>query len=74
MKAYTDYPLEQLGDITGEVAPVRECEVLSCDGDKYCKVLVEGLEFELKAGYIYKTFGRCGDVPPVNTSEMELSV
>ena len=39
MKAYTDAPIEELGDISGEIAPIRECEILSYDEDKYCMIL-----------------------------------
>jgi hypothetical protein len=29
MKAYTDYPFTELGDISGEKAPIREVRVIS---------------------------------------------
>ena len=54
MKAWTDYPFTQLQDEAGKNAPVREIEVLSYDGDKYCRVRVCGHEDEIKAGYIYQ--------------------
>ena len=63
MKAYTDYPFTWLGDLQGQEAPVREIEVLSYDGDKYCKIRVCGQEDEIKAGYIYQSEGRYGKVP-----------
>jgi len=63
MKAYTDAPIEELGDISGEIAPIRECEILSYDEDKYCMILVEGVKLEIKSGYIYKEKGRIGEVP-----------
>ena len=47
MKAWTDYPFEYLQDEAGKKAPVREVEVLSYDGDKYCRVRVCGHEDEL---------------------------
>jgi len=62
MKAYTDAPIKELGDVSGETAPIRECEILSYDGDKYCIILVEGVKLEVKAGYIYKEKGRIGEV------------
>ncbi|MDE2106871.1 MAG: hypothetical protein KGL39_57175, partial [Patescibacteria group bacterium] len=66
MKAWTDYPIERLGDKPGEFAPVRQCNVLSYDQDKYVWIEVEGLREEIKAGYCYMKPGRCGEVPPLN--------
>lgn len=70
MKAWTDYPFCRLGDVLGMAAPIRQVEVLSYDGDKYCRILVEGLEQEIKAGYLYSTSGRFGDVPVVDINEL----
>ena len=53
MRAYTDYPILELGDIAGEEAPIREVKILYYDGDKRCKVIVQGLEEEIKTGYLY---------------------
>ncbi len=53
MKAFTDYPFEKLGDIAGKKAPVRECEVISYDGNKYCLIEVSGIKAIIKSGYIY---------------------
>ena len=58
MKAFTDYPFTELGDEAYKPAPVREVEVVSYDGNKYCKILVEGVELEVKAGYLYKNSAR----------------
>ena len=71
MRAFTDYPLVRLGDQPGKLAPIREVEVISCDGDKYCLVRVGGIETEIKSGYLYQTAGRCGDVPSVSLEELE---
>lgn len=70
MLAYTDYPFEELGDIPYTKAPIREVLVLSFDGNKYCKIIVEGVQSEIKAGYIYVKPGRCGQVPPVKLSDL----
>lgn len=60
MKAYTDYPILELGDISGEEeAPIREVKILYYDGDKRCKVIVEGVEEEIKTGYLYTAPVRC---------------
>lgn len=54
MRAYTDYPFDFLGDTSWEEAPVREVKVLYYDGNKRCKIIVEGQETEIKTGYLYK--------------------
>jgi hypothetical protein len=53
MDLYTDYPIHLLGDEPYQEAPIRKCEILNWDGDKYCDVLVEGVVVNFKAGYIY---------------------
>ena len=70
MKAWTDYPFTWLGDVEGEKAPVREIEVLSYDGDKYCRVKVCGGEDEIKSGYIYQQKGRYGEVPVITQEQL----
>ena len=71
MKAWTDYPFTHLQDEDGKEAPVREIEVLSYDGDKYCKVLVCGHEDEIKAGYIYQREGRYGEVAQISREQLK---
>lgn len=74
MRAWTDYPIAMLGDAPGVAAPIRECLVLSYDGDKYCRVQVEGFllfPIEIKAGYLYQEPGRCGAVPPVKLCDLQ---
>lgn len=70
MKAWTDYPFEELGDKPNEYAPVRECDVLSYDGDKYCWIVVDGVKEEIKAGYIYQRPGRLGEVPSLSRRQL----
>lgn len=65
MKAYTDYPFTELGDIAGLEAPIRECTVLLYDGDKYCDILIDGVVLEVKLGYLYHEFGRQGEVDSI---------
>jgi hypothetical protein len=60
---YTDYPFTELGDAPGQAAPIREVRVLSYDGNKYCRVLVDGHKLEVKAGYIYRSRPRPGVAP-----------
>ena len=62
MKAWTDYPFTNLGDIAGEMAPIRPIKVISYDRNKYCKIEVCGIFEEIKCGYIYARPGRLGTV------------
>lgn len=55
MRAFTDYPILQLGDRYAEPAQTREVEVLGYDKDKYCLVRVSHLNVEIKRGYLHKT-------------------
>lgn len=71
MKAWTDYPFIFLGDTAGRKAPVREIDVLSYDGDKYCRIRVCGMTGEIKAGYIYQSKGRLGEVPALTQEQLE---
>lgn len=66
---YTDYPFTELGDVAGKNAPIRKVMPISYDGDKYVRVLVDGIYSEIKSGYIYTKHGRHGDVPAFNPNE-----
>lgn len=66
MKFYTDYPLSAFGDEPYKEAPIRECSIVSYDGDKYAVIDVQGVLTEIKAGYVYTAHGRQGDVPAVS--------
>lgn len=76
MYAFTDYPIKKLGDIPYKLAPIRECEILEFDGDKYCKCRVFDNDSNaeeicwIKIGYIYEKYGRFGDVPIFNRSRL----
>lgn len=71
IKAWTDYPIGQLGDEPGKIAPIREIEVLSYDRNKYCWVRISGTDIldNFKAGYIYEEAGRCGEVKMMSTEK-----
>lgn len=71
MKAWTDYPFRELGDTPNQAAPVREIDVISYDGDKYCLVSVQGHKTEIKSGYIYRRQGRLGEVPGLTNAQLE---
>lgn len=67
LQYYTDYPIIKFGDKPGRLAPMREIEILSYDGNKYCTVKVIPSIFEknkkpvketIKSGYIYKNINR----------------
>ena len=53
--AYTDYPIPELGDNFYTKAPMRECYVLSYDGENYCEVIVDGRKEVIKSSKIYST-------------------
>ena len=74
MKAWTDYPITELGDTPGMRAPVRECEVTEYDGDKYCRVVVGGHSIEIKSGYLYSEAGRHGEVPNIDVTKMAAAI
>jgi hypothetical protein len=74
MKAWTDYPFISLGDESGKKAPIRQIDVLSYDGNKYCRVVVEGVEEEIKSGYIYTESGRLGEVPVFGARGLEYAL
>lgn len=54
LDVYTDYPLIKFGDIAGQPAPIRKGRLVCYDGNKYCKVIVNEKEFEIKSGYLYR--------------------
>ena len=56
--AYTDYPIPELGDKFYTKAPMRECYVLSYDGENYCEVIVDGRKEVIKSSKIYATPSR----------------
>lgn len=66
MKAWTDYPFAEFGDLEGQLAPIREVKLLSYDGDKYITVQYQGVTKDIKRGYVYMERGRCGRVPALN--------
>ena len=70
MRAYTDYPFVELGDEPYKPAPIREVEILSYDGDKYCKILVEGVGTEVKSGYLYRYWATWQDGEIFSEEEM----
>lgn len=75
MKAYTDYPIVALGDEPHKDAPIREVWVIDYDGNKYCDVLLaDGLFAEIKADYLYKERGRCGEVECIDTKVFSAGV
>lgn len=75
---FTDYPILEFGDDKFKTAPIRECEILSYDGNKYCKVKVEDNDSDrsivttIKIGYLYKNYGRFMEVPSYKPSDLEV--
>jgi hypothetical protein len=68
---FTDHPITELGDKEFVEAPIRECELISYDDNKYCYVKVEGIEKEIKRCYIYSQRGRCGEVDCISVDEIK---
>jgi hypothetical protein len=66
MTYWTDYPFVELGDEPGKEAPIRKCDLISYDQDKYVMLRVEGVTTDIKSGYVYTRPGRCGEVPSVS--------
>lgn len=54
--AYTDYPIPELVDKFYTKAPMRECCVLSYDGENYCEVIVEGRYETLSVSIVFVSF------------------
>lgn len=71
--AWTDYPFIELGDEPYKKAPIRRVNVISFDGNKYAKVSFAdcGDFLEVKAGYLYREPGRCGQVKTINFRKLE---
>ena len=56
MKALTDYPL--FPEEYGRAAPVRKVTIINYDGDKYCRVMFNGVQYEIKRGYLWRSSRR----------------
>lgn len=72
MKAYTDYPIKELGDEPGKPACIRQCTIISYDGNKYATVQIADTIVEIKAGYLYTHPGRNQEVPNVDMQQFLL--
>lgn len=79
MIAYTDYPLVHLGDVSGQVAPIRKVKIISFDGNKYCNVCIDVGFVEdgylhsftsIKSGYIYSEPGHYGEVSAIDKKQL----
>lgn len=71
---YTDYPFHSLGDKPYTEAPIRECFLISYDGNKYVQISVNGINEEVKCGYVYATKGRCGEVESIDPKAIHPSL
>jgi hypothetical protein len=68
---WTDYPFQGLGDEPGKEAPIRACNLLAYDTDKYVGVTVNGKRFSIKRWYVYIQEGRCQQVPVVDDATLD---
>ena len=50
---FTDCTFVELNDKPNQPAPIRKVKLLDFDGDKWCKVEVEGIIAEVKYFYLY---------------------
>ena len=71
INAWTDHPVTQLGDELGQFGPVRPCTVISYDGDRYCKVIIEGVNLTISRNYVYTEPGRFHLAQPVPRIALE---
>lgn len=71
---YTDYPILELGDKSGEIAPIRPCKITKEGKGKYCDIEVEGIKTSIKKCYIYRTPNRCGEVPNYQNVRININV
>lgn len=72
VQAWTDYPIAELGDSSGKIAPIRLCRVLAYDRNKYCVIrLGELMVPGIKRCYLYKRRGRVGRVPVVTDRQLK---
>ena len=62
MQLWTDYPILELGDAPKSLAPIREVRLVRYDGDKYATIEVNSVITTIKAGYLYISEGRFGEV------------
>ena len=72
MIAYTDYTIPELGDKFYTKAPMRECYVLSYDGENY-ELIVKGVKQWIRCKNVYATNTR-GDVlspTPLNNNSAD---
>lgn len=71
---WTDYPFVELGDVSGQKAPIRQVNVVSYDQNKHVTVSFKDNDsfLELKAGYLYSKPGRYGQVKQVNIQKIRL--
>lgn len=64
--AWTDYPITEMGDEPGKIAPIRRIRLIGYDRNKYVIGVVAGHTVSIKAGYIYQRSGRLCEVPNVS--------
>ena len=71
MRAWTDYPIRELGDEDGKLAPIRLVNVISYDRAKYCLIEVAGAREFVKRAYLYKQRGRLGGARHVSDRQLK---
>lgn len=69
---FTDYPLNELGDIPHQQAPVRKVKLLDFDGDKWCRVIVEDEDVvaDIKYFYLYVDLCDYENLKPISREQL----
>jgi hypothetical protein len=70
VRAWTDYPIAELGDAPGKLAPIRLVNVTAWDRDKYCSVEIAGAHELVKRCYLYKQRGRVGKARRISKRQL----
>ena len=69
---FTDCPLNELGDVPHQQAPVRKVKLLDFDGDKWCKVIVEDEDevVDIKYFYLYANLCDYENLKPISREQV----
>lgn len=69
---FTDYPLNELGDVPHRQVPVRKVKLLDFDGDEWCKVIVEDEDVvvDIKYFYLYANLCDYENLKPISREQV----
>ena len=69
MRAWTDYPISELGDKKGQPGPIREVTIVHFDGGDTAEVMFKGVTLTVKVDRLYLRSGRAAEAPLKPPSE-----